>query len=206
MAAAPGKIFCVPCSKEKVVYKCEGCGKMFCITHLKEHHQSFIAQLDEIEDKRNLFQQTLFERRSNPPQRHTLIDQINQWENDSIHKIQQTARHARQRVIKHTERHYTRFGMELDQLTEKLKQIRREEDFNEIHLNQFKHQLKELEEQLNQTLNISVQQENSSSFIKKIAVSVSCSKRLMDENLSRLRTCFSKLIQFCSINKTFHFF
>jgi hypothetical protein len=66
--------------------------------------------------------------------------------------------------------------MKLRKLTEELKQIRQEDDFNEIHLNQFKQKLNELEEQLNKPANISISQKNSSGFINKIVVLVSSSK------------------------------
>ena len=47
------------------------------------------------------FRQTLTEQTTNP-QKHSLIQQIDKWEQDSINKIQQTAEEARQLVFKHT--------------------------------------------------------------------------------------------------------
>jgi hypothetical protein len=40
--------------------------KNFCINHLSDHHRVVGKQLDEIEDKRNLFQQNLIEQKANP--------------------------------------------------------------------------------------------------------------------------------------------
>jgi hypothetical protein len=83
MATTTGKTQCVTCGKDKVAYKCEGCSQNFCLNHLGEHHQLLIKQLDDLENERNLFRQTLSEQ-SNHPQKHSLIRQIDRWEKDSI--------------------------------------------------------------------------------------------------------------------------
>jgi DNA repair exonuclease SbcCD ATPase subunit len=189
MATSTGKAQCVTCGKEKVAYKCEGCSQSFCVKHLPDHHQALGKQLEEIEDKRNLFRETLVEQTTNP-QKYSLIKQINQWENNSIMKIQQTADEAKQLVIKHTNEHIENIEVQLTKLTEELKQIREEDDFNEIHLNQLKQKLKELEEQFNNPSNISIQQEQSSLFINKISVIVSSRKCLYHISTNIRRTNF----------------
>src|SRR5271156_5025034 len=99
MAMATGKAHCVTCGKEKAAYKCEGCSQTFCIKHLNDHHQLLITQLDDVENQRNLFRQTLTEQTTNP-EKYSLIQQINQWEEDSIIKIKQTADEARKLLKK----------------------------------------------------------------------------------------------------------
>jgi len=168
MATATGKTHCVTCGKEIVVYECKGCSQSFCLKHLNDRHQLFIQQLSDIEDKRNIFRQTLTEQTKNP-QKYSLIQQINQWENDSINKIKQTAEETRQLILKHTGKYLNRIEIRLTKLTEELKQIR-DVDFNEVHLNQLKQKLKQLEEELNNPSNISIQQENSLLLINKISV------------------------------------
>ncbi len=53
--------------------------------------------------------------------------------------------------------------IELVELTKQLKSTREENDFNEIHLRQFKEKLIELEDELVKLINISIQQQDSSS-------------------------------------------
>ena len=101
MATGTGKNECVTCKKEKVVYKCEGCSRYFCMNDLSAHQRELEKQLDIIEDHRNLFHQNLIEQKTNS-QKQLLIQQVNQWEKESIEKIQQTAEEARQLLIKHT--------------------------------------------------------------------------------------------------------
>jgi chromosome segregation ATPase len=169
MGTTTGKTECITCGKEKVAYKCEGCSQTFCFNHLADHRQILIKQLDDLENERNLFRQTLSEQ-SNHQQTYSWIQQINQWEKDSMDKIHQTAEEARQLVLKSVGDNRNDIEMKLRKFTEELKQIRQEDDFNEIHLNRFKRKLKELEEQLNKPKHISVKQENSSAFINKISV------------------------------------
>jgi predicted nucleic acid-binding Zn-ribbon protein len=167
MAASTSRTHCVTCRQERIAYKCEGCSGNFCFDHLADHRRALGEQLERVEDERNSFRQTLTEQAVNP-QKHSLIQQINKWEQDSINKIQQTADKARQLLIEHI----GKIEIKLSELTEQLKQTRKENDFNEIHLNQLKNKLKELKDELNKPSNISIQQD-SSSFINKISVVIS---------------------------------
>ena len=155
MATATGKHHCVTCGKDRAAYKYEGCSQHFCFNHLAEHRQTLGKQLDEIEDKRNLFLQTLTEQQTNP-QNHLLIQQVDEWERDSIKIIQQTAEEARQLLIEHTPIHINNIEVKLSKLTEQLKQTREENDFNEIILDQFKQKLKQLEEELRKPPSVSI--------------------------------------------------
>ena len=78
MATATSKRYCVTCEKQKVVYKCEGCSQHFCINHLNAHHQLITKQLDDLENKRNIFRQCLAEQTTHP-QKYSLLQQINLW-------------------------------------------------------------------------------------------------------------------------------
>jgi chromosome segregation ATPase len=169
MATVTSKIHCVTCKKEKVTYKCEGCAQKFCLNHLVNHHQLLIKQLDEIENQQNLFRQLLSEQ-SDDQQKHSLIQQINQWEKNSIQKIQQMADEVRQVVIEHASKHMKEIEIRLTKLTEELKLIRQEDDFNEIHLNQLKEKLNQLEEQFKKPSRTIIVEENSSAFINEISV------------------------------------
>jgi hypothetical protein len=141
---------------------------------LADHHRELGLQLDEVEHKRNLFRQTLTEQTTNP-QIHSLIQQVDKWEKHSINIIRRTADDARQVLAKHATKNMNEIEIELVELTKQLEITRQENDFNELHLNQFKQKLKQLEEQLKQPSNISIRQE-SSSFVGRINVVMSSSK------------------------------
>ncbi|CAF4362814.1 unnamed protein product, partial [Adineta steineri] len=114
------------------------------------------------------FQQIINEQNQN----HSLIEQINEWEVNSIEKIQQTAKDCREIVIKLSQTFIDDIEMKFNDLSEQIKQIRQDNEFNEVNLNYLKNQLIEITEILNNPSNISIQQ-NSQSFINEISIIIS---------------------------------
>ena len=174
MAASTGKAPCITCEKEKAAYKCEGCSQNFCINHLIDHHQMISRQLDEIEDKRNAFRQILTEQKTNP-EKHPLIKQINRWKHDLIKKIREIAEEAREILLISVTDLLEQMEMKLNKFTEQLREIRKENDFNEKVLEKFKQNLTRLEEELLQPSTISIR-EDSSTSIPKIFVLTTAGK------------------------------
>ena len=155
MATVTGRNLCVICEKRKITYICEGCSKSFCRNHLSEHNQELRRQLDEIEDQRNLLEQNLIDQKVNS-HNQPLLKQINQWETE------------------HTNTFLHEIEIKFERLTKQLKDIRQENKFNEIILNQLKQTLKCIEDELkNQPSTISIEEDSSSSFISKIFVNIS---------------------------------
>ncbi|CAF3630015.1 unnamed protein product [Rotaria sp. Silwood1] len=163
-----GKAKCFKCDKDKVVYLCEGCSQKFCLTDLTEHHKNHGIELDKIITDCDAFQQKLIEQQVDQNQR-VLIQQIDEWEKDSINKIKQTAEECRQISIKFTVDNIVVIEKELNKLIIDWRQIRQEDDFNEFHLDQLKKELEKLQKELNQVSNISIQ-EHPTSFINKISI------------------------------------
>jgi hypothetical protein len=174
MATPTGRGVCVTCSKEKRGVKCEGCSQMFCFEHLPVHLQQLSDELDKIEMNRDVFRQTLNEQ-INDPKNYSLIKQIDRWEEESIKRIQQTAKQCRQLLSQQTSQHIHEIEVNLTELTAQMRQIRKENDFNEIDLSQFKQKLTQLAKELDQPSSISIQQD-STSLIKNISVALSSRK------------------------------
>ncbi len=137
MATVNTKTQCIKCGKDKVAYQCDGCLQRFCLNHLNQHNQELEKQLDEINDSRNLLQQNLIEQK-NSPEKNSLFEQINQWENKSITIIKRTANEARNLLFDHINEHLNKIEIMLNQLTKQLKDIRQENNFNEIILLELK--------------------------------------------------------------------
>ncbi|CAF0999596.1 unnamed protein product [Rotaria sordida] len=171
MATGTSRTRCSRCDKERRGAKCDGCSQLYCYDCLPHHRQELSKELDEIETTRNLFRQTLTEQ-TQDPKKHSLIKQINQWEEDSIKKIKQTAHECRQLLLQHTIEHITQIEVNLAKLTDKLKKTRQENDFNEIDLNEFKSKLAQLAKELDKPPNASIKQENIA-IINRISVVVS---------------------------------
>ena len=117
MTTTIGKTHCGPCGKEKIAYRCEGCSQAFCVNHLADHHRELTLQFDDLEDQRNIFRQKLTEQ-TNDPERQILVQEIKQWESDSIDLIRQTAEEARQVLAKHATENIRKVEDNLTQLTE----------------------------------------------------------------------------------------
>jgi hypothetical protein len=174
MTTAASRAHCIKCGKEKATLKCSGCSQDFCYAHLTDHRQELSQQLDDIEVNRDLFRQTLNEQTNNP-QKHSFIKQIDQWENDSIKKIEQTAKQCRELVLQHTTGHIQQIEVNLTKLTDLLRETRQENDFNEIDLQQLKQKLIELTFELDKPRNISIQHD-SAPLINTISIVVSSRK------------------------------
>ena len=96
MTTTLAKNRCFKCEKVKSTLRCGGCLEEYCFNHSLDHRQELNKQLDQIEIIPDLFQQTLNEQTTDP-QKHRLLQQINEWEQDSLNEMRQTAEDARKK-------------------------------------------------------------------------------------------------------------
>jgi hypothetical protein len=170
MAAATERPLCVTCTKERGTVRCEGCSQLFCFNDLVGHRQQLDKQLDEVEVTRDIIRETITEQ-INDPRKHALIQQIDEWERESINKVHQTAEEIRQLLLKHTVGHVIKKEVELNKLTYLLQQSRQKNDFVETDLNRWKDELIRITEQLAKPWNVEVQQ-GSAPLVTKIDVDI----------------------------------
>ncbi|CAF1406982.1 unnamed protein product [Adineta steineri] len=170
-----GKENCVKCEKERATSRCTGCLQYFCYSHFKDHHQELNKQLDEIEVSRDIFKQIL-DLQINRTNHGLILKQIDEWEENSIKIIQQTANECREIVFQYANRDIHQIEVNLIKLTDQLTEMRREDDFNEIDikelvesLSHLKDQLKETKEEPNPPSNLSIQQ-TFTPLVNKISV------------------------------------
>jgi chromosome segregation ATPase len=167
---ATGRNRCVLCGKDKATLRCGGCSQEFCFNHLADHRQELNKQLDKVEVTRDLFRQAFTEEITNPRQ-HIFIQQINDWERDSIEKIRQTAEEARKQLLKYITEHIEQIEIKLSTLTEELRQRREENDFYETDIHHWNEELTRLAKELAEPSNIHLRQ-NIPSLINKISVDI----------------------------------
>ncbi|CAF1175129.1 unnamed protein product [Adineta steineri] len=171
MTMANNKTQCFTCNKNKITYPCEGCSQKFCLMDLTEHRQILNNKLHHITNEYNEFKQRINEQKQNP-QNLSLIKKINQWEINSIEKIQQKAQEYRQILIKSSQACTNDIEMKFKYLNEHIKQLHSENEFNEINLEYLRKQLMKITQELNNPSNISVQQ-SSQPFINDISIILS---------------------------------
>jgi hypothetical protein len=166
--ATSTKVLCVICDKGKGTFKCEGCLQTFCSKHSTNHRNELGQQLEEIEIKHDLVQQTLNQQIENIHE-HCLVKKINQWEEQSIQKIRLTGEDLRNQLFQHITKHTNDIKEKLQDFSNELRQSREEDDFIETDLRQWKIKLEELEKNLLASMTLIVREE-SSSFIDKISI------------------------------------
>jgi len=174
MAKVTGRNRCVTCGKEKATLRCGGCLQEFCFNHSIDHRQELSKQLDEVEVNRDLFRQTLTEQTTDS-RKHALIEQINDWERDSIKKIQQTAEEERQKLLKYTIEHVKQTEVDLNKLTDELRQSREENDFYETDLRQWNEELTRLTKELAKPSHINLRK-NPTPLINTISIDFTSSE------------------------------
>ncbi|CAF1445599.1 unnamed protein product, partial [Rotaria magnacalcarata] len=160
---------CFICKKDRTnLYPCEGCSEKLCLTDLPTHHQEHVLELEKIVTDCDTFQQSINEHQQDC-NHHPLIQQVNEWERDSITKIKQTAEDCRQKLIKPTDDNIAEIKKKLNKFITDLRKKRDDDDFHEIHLKELRMLLEELKKELEQPLNVAILEEPTS-FIIKISI------------------------------------
>jgi chromosome segregation ATPase len=171
MATANTKEKCSMCNERMDLFDCRGCNNSFCFSHLLEHRENVKQEFHQIEDNYNSFQQTIIDQKNHPNQ-HLLIEKINQWENISFEKIKKTAEQCRKELTDYLNKFLTVVTDKSKDLFEELQQINKADKFSEIHLNELKEKLNKLKEELENLKHVSIEEENKSSFIRKLLVNI----------------------------------
>ncbi|CAF1167116.1 unnamed protein product [Adineta steineri] len=168
MAMTNNKTHCFTCNKDKITYPCEGCSQRFCLMDLTEHHQILNNELNHIINDYNQFKHRFTEQKPNPHDL-SLLDQINQWEIDSVNKIKQRAKECREIVTKSLQTCTNDIEKKFNDLNEQIKQFHNENEFNEINLNYLRNELIKIRQESNNPSTTSIQQD-SQSFINEISI------------------------------------
>ena len=102
-------------------------------------------------------------------ERHALIQQVNDWEYNSINEIRQTAEEARVLIRKHTTDRITQLTKGIAELTAQFQNFQTQNDFTSDRFSKCQEELAYLTKQLTAPISIKVRQ-GPSQIIKKIHV------------------------------------
>lgn len=189
-----GKARCATCSKEKAILKCEGCMQTFCYDHVVEHRQELNKQMEDVEINCDLIRDALTEQIIDS-EKHPLIQQINEWERNSIEKIRQTAEEARHLLMKDTNERIAGIEVELNNVTNQIQQSHVENDFFETDLRQWKEDLVKLKEELTVKPPTIAVREDSTPLVTKIYVDIQ-GKSITTLKTNRLNVVYTKRVSF----------
>ncbi|CAF1181073.1 unnamed protein product [Adineta ricciae] len=135
---------CTACGKMVGVFACRGCSGNFCLSHTKDHRDHLQRSLNDIihdyeQIKRNLNGQTAEQRRT------SLVEQINEWEQESIKKVRELAADVRQELEITVERRTNNLKEKLDLLKQQFDKAQQDGGYYENDLKEWSSKLTELQ-------------------------------------------------------------
>ncbi|CAF4022173.1 unnamed protein product [Rotaria sordida] len=157
--------------KQVAITTCDGCSQAFCFKHFTEHRNLLNDELNKIicehdDLKNSLTQQT------NNPICHPLITQVNEWETQSILKIQQRAKELRQELSELTKNDTNNLSQKLQHLAKQINECREHGDFLETDLYRWKETLDDLKLNTILSSKITINPVNGNPLIENISVNI----------------------------------
>jgi hypothetical protein len=155
---------CATCNKVGGIMICDGCKQTFCGKHVVEHRQQLALQLEHIMQEHDCIQQDILLQKDN----HPSFEQIDQWEKESIMKIQEIAEKARIDLRQILQTSNERLTKTCRDIAMNLRSAQEAENFSEVDLTRWTQQLNDLKSQIQSPSLIDIPKENDSSihFIK----------------------------------------
>jgi hypothetical protein len=144
-ASVTSKKNCIKCDKGGGILICDGCQQSFCGKHVNEHRQELGVELDNIMQEHDSLQH---EMEQSSQEENPLVKKIDEWEKDSIAKIQAAAKMARTTLQELLSKSKERLSKVCLDITKNLRSSREADDFSENDLIQWKEQLKELRSEI----------------------------------------------------------
>jgi hypothetical protein len=167
MASALVKKPCIKCNKGGGVTSCDGCQQSFCIKHIVEHRQDLAIQLDNVGQEHDLFRRDL----TQETLIHPLLIHIDEWEQESITKIQVAAETARADLRQLLDQNKNELRVSVDKMTNEMQSSREMDDYTETDLCKWTEQIKELRQLFETQLSIQiVENEDPTTSIHMIKV------------------------------------
>lgn len=164
------KAQCSVCKKETRPSFCGGCQQNFCRSDYTEHLKILDEGLVNIENNYNELKPKFLDQKENCKTTF-FLEQLDQWRKDSIEIIEETAKECREKITSNTEVLVVDIEEKINNLDEQLRELRDENDFNEIDLNESKQKLKQIKEKFHILTNVSIQQQ-STTFINQFLVNI----------------------------------
>ncbi|CAF1434105.1 unnamed protein product [Adineta steineri] len=152
-------IICENLNKEQRT--CNGCGQIFCLTHLIDHQHSIDEQMNDLKKSYQDLKSTW---KDNHYQEY--FHQIDQWKNKSIEKIQNNAVVAKanlEKLIQQSKDYYNTF---IDKISEQIEKSKETKNFSEIQIKQWKQQLNNLQLEYQEHFYIQIEDFEQISLIK----------------------------------------
>ncbi|CAF1029648.1 unnamed protein product [Adineta steineri] len=139
---------CFKCDKGGGVFTCDGCQQSFCRKHSDEHRQELAVQMDTIGQECDALQRDI----NKNTDINSFLSHIDEWEQESIDRIQQAAHQARVDLNELFKKSREKMTTIVAQLTNELQFSRTSENYTELDFKKWTVQLNELRHDLEQSI------------------------------------------------------
>lgn len=158
--------YCVRCGREITIVKCKSCWQADGSRRATAEQQ----EINVVGDLVNGYHETVVEQTVQAQQR-ALIQQVDNWERDAMHKIRQTAEEARALIMKYSSHQICQIGEKISALGDQIRRSCDESDVISRSVSQWRDTLSELAQQLVVSPIITVK-ETSTPLVTKIVVNI----------------------------------
>jgi len=157
--------------KQMAAALCEGCSQALCTKHFIDHRRLLGEEINVIISVHDEFQHTLNQQTTNHDL-HPLIKQIDEWEKESIVKIQRKAKELRQQLLQLATVHLDELSKKLRHLSEKLKEGREHDSFVETDLRDWRKSLDDLKANLVSPSTFSISRHDRNPLVQNVSVNL----------------------------------
>ncbi len=112
----------------------------------------------------------IFTQHTSNPNLHPLIKQIDEWEKESIEKIQQKAKELREQLLQPITTQINELSKRLEPLSEQLKKDRELDDFIETDLGFWKQTLDFIKSDLTSPLRFTINQDDETPLVRNTSI------------------------------------
>jgi hypothetical protein len=171
MAYSTGRCQCAMdgSCKQAAVFQCQGCRAVYCCNHVTDHRQKLGEEMNTIISEHDHIK-NIFTQHTSNPNLHPLIKQIDDWEKESIEKIQLKAKELLEQLLQPAAMQINGLFKRLEPVSEQLNKGRELDGFIETDLNLWKETLARIKFDLISPLNFTINQDDENPFVRNISV------------------------------------
>jgi hypothetical protein len=156
--------------KQAGVANCEGCSQVFCTKHFNDHRRSLDEEMNVILSKYNDFKNTIIQEPT-IVNIQPIIEEIDNWEQESLKKIQEKAAELRHELLQLRIAHIESLTTKFQSLAEQIEKGQEQQDFIETDLLRWEKRLDDLKSNLISSSAINILQDDNIPLVHLIAVS-----------------------------------
>ncbi|CAF2113624.1 unnamed protein product [Rotaria magnacalcarata] len=189
MAQAKSQMQCKECRNGAAT--CNGCRKQYCMNHFLKHRQELAERMDGVGQEHDQLQQDL----EREDLASGLISRVENWRQQSINRIEDIAKQAREDLQKWLARLKNHLQESLRRISEQLKSSQTSNNYAEKDLDEWMKQLMELHGMMSRPSTVDITEDDTAQpWIRTIKV--------IDRSITEQLPVVSKMAMLSNTSKT----